>query len=110
MRGLQTTPTTGTNLISGTLSLAKPADNAFASASTGQGILLIIGNGSGTAQTQATVSDNTNDMPNNMITVINSTGTMLIGTTNGTAGNGDAVGNFILNGGTWQQVSQNVEC
>ena len=48
-------------------------------------------------------------MPNNMITVVNSTGTMLVGTTNGTAGTGDAVGNFILNGGTWQHVSANCE-
>ena len=51
--GQNNTYTGVTNLISGTLSLAKPADNAFSSASVGQGILLIIGNGSGAAVTQA---------------------------------------------------------
>jgi hypothetical protein len=59
--------------------------------------------------TQALLSDNSNDIPNNTTAVINNTGTVLIGTTAGTAGTGDAVGGFILNGGTWQQVSQNWE-
>ena len=100
-----------TNVMNGTLNVGSGGDHAWndnaIATNGGEGDLLIIGNGQ--AGTQAFVIDNGNNIPNNTTNVINNTGTLTIGTTSGTAGTGDAVGSFILNGGTWQQVSQNVE-
>ena len=70
------------------------SSGAFAngSATSGQGSLLIIG--SGQVGTQATVIDNSNAIINNATIVINNTGAFLQQT------GGDAMGGFILNGGT----------
>src|SRR5262249_21370154 len=83
-----------TNVLNGTLNVASAGDSAFAtgSATQGQGALLMIGNGQ--AGTQATVIDNSNALINAANIVINNTGTFLQQT------NGDAMGGFLLNGGT----------
>ncbi len=106
--GSQTNTYTGvTNVINGTLALGNGGDKAFSATNAGEGILLSIGNGQ--IGTQAIAFDNGNNIPNDTTTIINNTGTLTIGAAAGTAGTGDAVGGFILNGGSWQQVSANVE-
>src|ERR1043166_2894235 len=98
-----------TDVINGTLNIGGNGDHAWNTGGTNssQGSLFIIGNGQ--VGTQALALDNGNNIPNNTTTVVNNTGTLTIGITAGTGGSGDAVGSFILNGGAWQQVSQNWE-
>lgn len=60
----------------------------------GAGSLVVIGNGTGAAGTQASLVDNSNNVPNQTNLVVNSTGSFIQTTT------GDALGGFLLNGGT----------
>lgn len=77
--------------MSGTLYVGSGGDRAWNTATSGQGLLLVIGTGRPGAA--ATVLDGGNNIPNNTNIVVNSTGTF-----NATAA--DALGGFQFNGGT----------
>ena len=92
-----------TNVMEGILNVSAGNDGAFntnqIASNAGQGDLLVIGNGQ--AGTQATVIDNTNSIPNNTTIIVNNTGAFTQTTT------GDALGGFVLNGGTVQLAGTN---
>src|SRR5262249_12509086 len=76
-----------TNIINGVLNVNQnSSDGAWAS-----GGVAAIGNGQ--TGTQATLLDNSNDVPNNATIIVNNSGAFLQTTA------GDALGGFILNGG-----------